>query len=67
MTVVGIAVYVVYVQGILCSRTILCSRITGGRGILCSRAGVADGTMLAVSEYEVSVGPESSGGSPASR
>ena len=61
VVVVGIAVYVVYIQ------SILCSRITCGRGILCSRAGVADGTMLAVSEYEVSVGPESSGGSPASR
>ena len=57
MVIVRIAVYVVYIQSILCSRTILCSRITCGRGILCSRAGVADGAMLAVSEYEVSVGP----------
>ena len=67
MVVVRIAVYVVYIQSILCSRTILCSRITSGRGILCSRAGVADGAMLAISEYEVSVGPESSSGGPASR
>jgi hypothetical protein len=40
--VVRIAVYVVYIQGILCSRTILCSRITCGRRILCSRGDVTD-------------------------
>ena len=67
VVVVGIAVYVVYIQSILCSRMILCSRITCGRRVLCSRAGVADGAVLAISEYEVSVGPESSSGGPASR
>ena len=66
MVIVRIAVYVVYIQSILCSRTILCSRITCGRGILCGRTGVTDGAMLAISEYEVSVGPESGAGGPAS-
>jgi hypothetical protein len=50
VVVVGIAVYVIYIQS-----------------ILCSRAGVADGAMLAVSEYEVSVGPESGAGGPSAR
>lgn len=45
--VIRIAVYVVYVECILCSR------------ILCSRNGVADGTGLAVPEHKVAVGPGS--------
>ena len=59
VVVVRIAVDVVYIQSILCSRTILCSRITCGRGILCSRAGVADGAVFAVAEYQVAVRPGS--------